>query len=816
MSAADRRPLQPARGQLRREQTLAGPNLLAAVLLAGYLAGLVALVLAVVLPVEAVREWPGLLSGYGDPTAWWPSLAQSLLAIGAYLVIWLPRRGQRRGYSLIATSTLVATILVLGMVSYWGCTAGRSPFWTPLVWTISLSFGNAEQPFGTRNLPGCPAQIPQAIQVAELFAKSIVALAATGVVAAVFRAQVDRIRIRLAPALVVVSGLEEASVALLRRARGDLQFGETLAVLTDNDADPLVSTARSIRARAVTVNFDRPAELRSLLTSGGRFKIRTLYLIAADASLNAQRAELVSAIAAAARPPSSRLPPRLVLRIDDPWQAEYWRRTNSYRVAQPAEGADGTTTWISDALSIYEVTASMILTRMEQLGWDRLVVIGQSPLALALCAELAQRNREQAVLDTARAVPLTTGPGSLHREVVLMGATAATLYEQHRLRQERFGNSAQLATLRVLGQLPTAENLADALRGSAQPVVILTERPADVSAQFGTSLAARFPAWTIFDPKPGHEGLSPEPAMERLYPYGLTLEPSDRVAIDSWERAARIVHELYLLKFATPPDPKQQAHVSWDRLSPFLRGSNIRLVTNTLASAERLGRTWGAAAGESEEDLDFSPEEVEQLARLEHESWMRYYLDSGWRQAAVRDDSRRRHTALLPWEELDDKNRSRARDNVMDTVAILRGLGYRSRPVRTTPVQPDSSLRWRAVRRVGEVTAEQVEQAWTWRNGNGEVLRASPGDWRLSDGKGGIWSVAPAVFETSYEHVDGQRWRRTGVVQARPAIDGEVVASMEGAETARAGDWVIRGTKGEHYVITQEHYAANYESVDAG
>jgi hypothetical protein len=50
----------------------------------------------------------------------------------------------------------------------------------------------------------------------------------------------------------------------------------------------------------------------------------------------------------------------MVVRIDDPWQAEYWRRTNAYRTS----GSGSSVRWISDALSVYEVTAELILDRI--------------------------------------------------------------------------------------------------------------------------------------------------------------------------------------------------------------------------------------------------------------------------------------------------------------------------------------------------------------------------------------------------------------------------------------------------------------------
>ena len=58
-----------------------------------------------------------------------------------------------------------------------------------------------------------------------------------------------------------------------------------------------------------------------------------------------------------------------------------------------------------------------------------------------------------------------------------------------------------------------------------------------------TLLAALHPNWTIYHSDATTSGLVARPIMERLYPFGLTIEPPEGAAVDSWERAARVVHQ---------------------------------------------------------------------------------------------------------------------------------------------------------------------------------------------------------------------------------------------------------------------------------
>ena len=62
---------------------------------------------------------------------------------------------------------------------------------------------------------------------------------------------------------------------------------------------------------------------------------------------------------------------------------------------------------------------------------------------------------------------------------------------------------------------------------------------------------------------------------------------------------------------------------------------------------------------------------------------------------------------------------------------------------------------------------------------------------------------------------DGDRWRRTGEIRGRQARPGEVVHSLEGDQTARPGQWVLRGVEGEEWLVPKEHLETSYDQIDA-
>ena len=110
--------------------------------------------------------------------------------------------------------------------------------------------------------------------------------------------------------------------------------GTTLAVLVEDSGNPLIKTARDLGARVVLVDLDRPPTLRGLLTSRGTLQDQALYAVSADVAVNLRWAAQFRAVADSTKPSRGDMAPRMMVRIDDPWQAEYWRRTNAYRTGE--------------------------------------------------------------------------------------------------------------------------------------------------------------------------------------------------------------------------------------------------------------------------------------------------------------------------------------------------------------------------------------------------------------------------------------------------------------------------------------------------
>lgn len=96
-----------------------------------------------------------------------------------------------------------------------------------------------------------------------------------------------------------------------------------------------------------------------------------------------------------------------------------------------------------------------------------------------------------------------------------------------------------------------------------------------------------------------------------------------------------------------------------------------------------------------------------------------------------------------------------------------------------------------------------------WSTRSGDELTASPGDLLLTDGDR-VWSITPGEFELTYRPAEDGWFERTGEVDARPAVPGEVVVSMEGPAVAVSGDWVVRNDRGDEWLVPGPHFEQAY------
>lgn len=764
----------------RRARTL----LRAAIIVVAVLCAAVLVMLGVAaLEPESVPPEPW--AQFWNPTSWVViTLATALACLLGWLVS-LPgarRYGTRR---LVAIGILGTSAVALAFVSYVECAADAVPFWSPLTWALELFLGVVPDVFGV--VEGCAAEPPLALLAARMLVIATVGIGFAAAVAVVFRSQLDVLRMRRSGSRVVVDGPLDVTLPAAERVRTRLDDRTMVVVRADpNDPPPPHPRHPGIVVLRWSETPDvalRIFALRTRPLRSDRIALRGLFLLGPVAGTNLSRFEHLDARLRNVRGERPQHI-RAVVRIDDVWVAEFWRRR---QVDRPG--------WALDAVGVYEATAEALVSRWMDDGCDRVAVHGGSDLVLAIAAEAAQRARERA----ARRRP--TGPPP--PRVVIVGADASGLLRRHTLHQRAFGNAG--ADVEALDDADAERGLVTALAGAASPAVMIA--PAEDAPVLSPSeIAAAHPGWPVYAQIADGGPIPDEPVMERLYPFAAAIGDLGRP--DRWERVARVAHENYLDDHGV--DPANPARRPWEQLDDFYRDSNIRLVRETLSSAVAVGRTWGPVPpGADPDDTDPTEAQLDEMARREHESWRARHLAAGWRHGSRRDDVRRTHPLLVPWEKVDEAGRAKTRRAVLDALGLLRAMGYASRPAMGDGEAGEPA--WRTYRRRGEVSAERVDESWTWTTTTGSAMQALPGDWRVRDGER-EWSVRPPEFADMYEAAGEGRFRRRGSVRATRVSEPQTVQTLEGAAHAEDGDWIVEGENGERWVVPDAHFRQAYES----
>ena len=754
--------------------------------------------------LAVLAAWPWLRDGLPRHMQWFgrPNSAVTLAVVVVVLImlgvaITRADRNRRPTAPLAIVAGLALVSAALGVASYWRCQDDSHPdFFTMLVWTANLvKGGNPEQSLDAGACPPYPA--PLALTVAQLCALAAVFLSVVGVAAALFRSRVDRVRILFAHSVTAVVDPDDTGGPILAAIAGNLDPRSRLVVVTADPDRPVAGEARNQGARILAVDFTRPTAVADLPIW---HKLDKLYLLSPDPSANLGYLRSITAALGAAE---SRVRIPLIVRIDDPWQAVAWR-------AQYYGGADSR--WAADTVGLYEITARCLVDRvLAGTPVARILVCGASQLTLAICADLAQRYTERAYHSYTDA-PLPT--------LTLMSDDAEEYRSDHRYARIQRGLPADLPPIDTVAAWPSVREMSAFLADNPNTAVILVNDASGVDPTTGTRLAARYPNTPIYAWDPRAESTAQRYSLVgRLQTYRLSMDLPEGQAHDAWERAARLIHD----RWATEHTTSAPASRPWSELSEFYRGSNRRQVHNALWMVEKIGShtwdTWGnppesldSAALATLAPLDqlqrmgFDRDTALEMARREHEDWCRYYRSAGWTFAPVRDDTRKHHDKLIDWAVVakDPGRRDTALSSLATTLSALRELGYRSRPVD----EPG----WQRFQRTGTVFAEQREQPWCWTTSSGDTLQAEAGDWAVRETEGGEpWSVRDDIFRATHEHLADDRWSRRGSVQARLARPDEAVGTLEGRVTSRSGDWVVRGTGGECWVVPGDEFIRRYE-----
>jgi K+ transport systems, NAD-binding component len=463
--------------------------------------------------------------------------------------------------------------------------------------------------------------LPWQLEIARLAAPALTVASATLLLAEVAQSQLDRWRARRRRGHAVVCGLGRrgAPAALALRAAGN----SVVAI----EIDPSGSGTSQCRRAGIPVVIGDARDPMVLAQAGVP---AADHLVLLTPKLEFEGEVALAAIALVRT--RTETPLVIHLEIDHPELAALLRAMTITEHRAPS--------WRLEELDLPGVGARAMLD--DQAPWSsttepaQVLVSGASPLVSALTTQLRRRwlregGRDGQLLVTILDPGLATGRAFPTDPPVTAGYVC----------------------------------LDDEAAALAMSLAILGRRP-------GTPLLVRIEQATALADVLRRDA----PTMRAISLDRAVLTP--RVVLDSTvERIARALHDAYR---RTAPDGDPSS-VPWERLPEPLQASNRAQAAHVASKIRVTGRVLVPDDGAPIDT--FTVDEVEILARLEHERWTQERLAAGW-TSGPRDPAARTSPYLGPWETLDEDVREIDRRFVQALPNVLADAGLLLR--RTTPV----------------------------------------------------------------------------------------------------------------------------------
>jgi len=160
--------------------------------------------------------------------------------------------------------------------------------------------------------------------------------------------------------------------------------------------------------------------------------------------------------------------------------------------------------------------------------------------------------------------------------------------------------------------------------------------------------------------------------LDRVLQPGLLLGTTSEIL-------ARAIHEEYVRdQRSRGQSPRTNPSMEpWDKLADDLQESNRRQAEHIGSKLRQVDAFIAPRTDWDEPLFQFTPEEIESLARSEHQRFVDERLSQGWKRGPVKDVARKINPSLVPWEELDEPTRDLDRSAVRNLPVLLAKVGFK-------------------------------------------------------------------------------------------------------------------------------------------
>jgi len=518
--------------------------------------------------------------------------------------------------------------------------------------------------------------VPWQLEVARFLAPLVAALTAVVALAVLLRDQLVRLRLRLLHDHVVVCGLGRKGMLLAAQLHAEGRDVVTVELHED------FLNVESCRNLSIPVIAGDATEVQMLR----RARVATARAVVAVCGKDGTNAQIAVSAAGAARQGGRRgRPLDCAVHIVD---VQLWRLLRDLELsAGPGDPLR------LEFFNVFESGARALLHKYPPFApppapGSRLLIVGLGRLGENLALRAAYLARARG------------GPAGGRAEIVVVDRAARQRCEGLLARQPHLAEVCELVPVEIdvtsaafeRGELPFDDGrspialacvcLDDDARGLSAALVLRRHTrdrgiPVVVRMTRELGLGALVTDGAVTPAAAGGE-------FADLHTFNLLEETCtpDLVLHGTRERLARALHDAYVRDHTVGGRSAADAPwaLPWSELPHDMRESNRAEADHTRVALTRIGcevgplENWGAVP------IEFEPDEVEAMARLEHERWLAERRIGGWTCAAGPTDPRRKtNPRLVEWEELPEDDRQTARTTARDLPGLLEGVGLQVR-----------------------------------------------------------------------------------------------------------------------------------------
>jgi hypothetical protein len=530
--------------------------------------------------------------------------------------------------------------------------------------------------------------MPWQLNAARILAPLVAAYTALQALGELFAEQMNSLRLRFRRGHVVICGLGRKSLVL---ARGFLERGQRVVVIEQDAENDLVRQCRDLGAVVLIGDAAEPW----LLRKAGVARARYLFALCGDDGVNAE----VAVRAAQLLGQRSGSPLTCVLHIFDP------QLCTLLRERELDAGSAGRLRL--EFFNLYDLGARVLLEEnplpapgpQTAPAGQHLIIVGIGRLGESLLVNAA---RQWHAIGAAAGAKL---------QVTLIDrdaqAIAATL-------QARYPGLKQCCALTPIDMdvhsaaFQEADFLGAATPGatSARVFVCLDDDSLSLAAALALVRHSRERHPTIVVRMAQDAGLAVllrgveagAGSFQHLRAFGLldrTCHP-DQVLRGTHEILARAIHEDYLRQQrAARVRPEQNASmVPWDALPEHLKEANRQQADDIGVKLQAVSCSAAPLVDWDEALFEFTPDEIERLAVMEHDRWIAAKRQADWRYGPKKDNDARTHPCLVPFDQLPREEQDKDRSAVRQIPATLAEVGFRVHrlnPRQHEEIQPSIS-----------------------------------------------------------------------------------------------------------------------------